>query len=172
MKPVVRIKKAVDRGWNSLHVAMKAAARADSHVKVGVLGDKKNKRRDGEISNVELAVIHEFGTSTIPARSFIWATFEANRAKYKGLLKEQLTAIYKQKSTIEKALGILGATMASDIKARIAAGIPPPNSPEVYARKAAKSYSGAAPGSPVPLVDTGQLLGAITWAVALKGEAK
>ncbi len=57
------------------------------------------------------------------------------------------------KITMDHALGIIGESVTSMIKARIAAGIAPPDSPSTIKRK----------GSSTPLVDTGQLKGSVAW---------
>ena len=62
--------------------------------------------------------------------------------------------------TLPRALGLLGARMSADMKMTIKNRIPPPLQPETIRRK----------GSDVPLIDTGQLINSITWAVLTKGE--
>jgi hypothetical protein len=152
--------RAVDRGWKKLRAIAKRIGEDDrTYVKVGVLGPRARAEHDGGISTVGLAIIHEFGTETIPERSFIRSTYDAHRAEYMAMLKKLVAAVVstKPKMTEKEALGILGAKIASDMKAKITEGegIPPPLSPETIRRK----------GSSRPLVDTGQLLNSITWEV-------
>lgn len=165
--------KSVDKGWKSLSKTMKAIAQSDSKVHVGILGGKRNSRKGEPLTNVELGFVHEFGTARVPERSFIRSTFEVNREKYAGILKRLVPQIYAQKMTVAQVLNILGATMAADIKKRMADGeIKPPNAPATLERKRAKSYRGAAKGEPKALIDTAQLLGSVTWALHMKGTEK
>lgn len=162
-----------DKGFAKLSVEFKALARGDTYVKAGVLGDAEHTGGDG-ITNVELAVIHEFGSpsNNIPERSFIRSTFEANKAFYQAALRAGINRVMDGQGSFARMLGMLGAKMAADMKKTIVAGIDPPTSPATTARKLAKSYAGAAAGDPKPLIDTGQLLSSITWEVVDSGTKK
>lgn len=166
--------REVDKGMKALAQTMREVKNA--HVKVGVLGDsEQNERKKGEaVTSVDLALIHEFGApeAGIPERSFIRSTFEAKKNECAATAKALVTQIYEGRETPAKALGKLGAKLSADMKKTITAGIEPPNAESTMARKEAKSYRGAAPGSPVPLVDTGQLLSSITWSVEGAGGKK
>lgn len=159
--------KDKDRGFKAL--MKNAALLKKSYVRAGVLGEgEKDARRGEDLTNVELAVIHEFGApgAGIPERSFVRSSFDAGKEKYMAALRKMSIQVYDGRADAKKVLGLIGAQMAADMKGRIAAGIPPPNAPEVLARKQAK---GSGAGAPKPLVDTGQLLSSITWAVELGG---
>jgi hypothetical protein len=56
---------------------------------------------------------------------------------------------------------VMGSTLANAMKRKIVdgAGVPPPNAPSTVAKK----------GSSRPLVDTGRLVNAITWASIVGG---
>lgn len=153
--------RQIDRGWDALKRAAKEIKNGENYVKVGVLGDSREAPKKGTpVSAVDLALIHEYGAPArnIPARSFIRATYDAKRGDYFSLLSRMLGLIYDQKLTINEALELLGQRMAADVKARIKAGIPPPLAPATIARK----------GSSKQLIDTGQLLSSITYAVVDK----
>ncbi len=158
--------KYVDKGWNALRKMAKNVKQHDSFVKVGLLGEgaKKNDRRgDEKLTNLEIGIIHEFGSPAagIPERSFVRATVNAKRGEYALLLSRLVKEIYSLKIDVRQALGILGARAAADMKNRITqgAGIPPP----------LRASTIAAKGSDRPLVDTGQLVNAISWAVTMTG---
>lgn len=145
----------LDRGLKKITHIMKEIAESKAHVKAGVLGNAK-KRPSGDLSNVELAIVQEFGTSRIPARSFIASPFRKNRGQYKDLLKVLLAKkVFKGEAGYGKALALIGQKMAADMKAAIVEGIPPPNAPSTIAAK----------GSSTPLIDTGALKNSITYAV-------
>jgi hypothetical protein len=133
------------------------------HVKAGVLGTGKNVRRKGEITNVEIALVHEYGSPKqgIPERSFIRRTWDAKRKDYVALVKQLLPAVIRGNMDAKRALGIVGAKASADIKNTVTQGphIPPPLKEATIARK----------GSDRPLVDTGQLVNSVTWAVEKRG---
>lgn len=162
-----------DRGYKQLVAELKKAGKK-SFVKVGLLGD--DAREDGGLTNTELGLIHEFGAPSIglPERSFIRSTFDAKQAEWIRLRDRLVGLVYDGKLTIEAALGLLGARASSDIKASITegAGIEPPNTPQVFMAKLARNRRGfnSTGAPPRVLVDTGQLVRAISWQVVLHGE--
>lgn len=127
---------------------------AELEVRVGVLGTGGN-RGDG-LTNAELMVIHEFGAGHVPERAPLRTTFDAKEKEWFALSRKLLSALIADKVTAEQALGLLGAQAVADIQAQIREGLPPPNAPSTIARK----------GSSVPLIDTAQLIRALSWAVA------
>lgn len=150
-------------------------------VRVGVIGRKASEKHPDEIAlevgkgdtlkpakeqagltNAQLAAIHEFGApkAGIPERSFIRATIDVNRSTYRAVVIPRLIkAVVEGRSSIHRAFSLLGLKVVADIKNRITtgAGVPPPLKPATIAAK----------GSDRPLVDTGRLLGAITYEVTV-----
>lgn len=125
-------------------------------VRVGVLSDAPAGH--GDVSLLEIAVINEFGApgASIPQRSFIRATIDANIDKIRqvqAMLAKQIVA--PNGIDGETAMKRLGAFVAGLIKQRIAQGIPPANAPATVERK----------GSSTTLVDTGQLRSSVTFQV-------
>lgn len=130
----------------------------DSYVKVGIQGRKGAEDR-GQINNVQLAAIHEFGTSAIPARPFIGPPIAAAKEESFALIADaarvalatQDIAVYKRR------LGLLGEKLSSSIRAYVTggAGVAPPNAPSTVRAK----------GSSRPLVDTGQMIRSVTYEV-------
>jgi len=174
----------VDRGFERLKKRLEKIQRNPNFVKVGLLGDgKKNKRRgEGELTNLEIGIIHEFGAPPhIPERSFIRSTFEAQHPEFVRMIRMlvgQMVANPKGGMTARRALGLVGAKVAAEIKKRVTAGepVPPPNTPEVFMRKLlgsryAKRQFNKTGAPPRPLVDTGQMIGAVTWAVTAEGSS-
>jgi hypothetical protein len=99
----------------------------------------------------EVAAFHEFGTRTIPQRSFIRAWFDESLAENRGLIRSQLTLAASGKISLESALARVALKCEADVKRRIRNRIPPPLATSTIARK----------GSSVPLISTGQLRAAI-----------
>lgn len=148
-----------DLGWARLVREIRAAKGLVG--KAGVIGSKAEAERPdgkgGTITNAELAMAHEFGTAHVPERSFIRAPFDANRSKYEDHLAAFAKKVYAGAMKVERAVGLVAAEMASDVRKYIVdgAGVPPPNAPATIARK----------GSSRPLVDTAQMKNSISHAV-------
>lgn len=147
----------IDRGWNALRTRLEGlAAPGGAFVTVGVQGDEGGAQHAGsDLSVAELAAVHEYGTSTIPERSFLRAGLLEGEARLRRVEVALGRAVVLGLMPEQRALALLGEEAVGLIKSRISDGIPPPNAPATIARK----------GSSTPLIDTGQLLGAITYAV-------
>lgn len=128
-------------------------------VKVGVLANKGGGANHGGISMAELAAIHEYGSPAagVPERSFIRRTFAAKEDDVAKMAARLAAGVFSGQMSATRALEILGAFGATEVKKTITegAGVPPPNAPSTIAKK----------GSSRPLVDTGRLLGSIQWEV-------
>lgn len=155
-----------DHGWVEL---MKHAKEIkDSKVKVGVLdeGDGAAVHDAGGVLTVaEIAAIHEFGTQDghIPERSFVRSTFDEKHEELVELGKELMKKVLEGKIPVDRALNVLGAKLATEIKKKITVdGVPPPNAESTVIAK----------GSSRPLVDTGRMVNAITWAIIGKGSSE
>jgi phage gpG-like protein len=166
-------------GWKRLQALLKSMRQGESYVKAGVTGEAAAEQHDDEdgsvpLTNVDLAVIHEFGTASIPARPFINGTFILHRDEYVRRLRELLPKVYEGRTTIPVMLEIVGMQMARDMRNRMVEGdgIPPPLAPSTLAAKRAKGAwnkrGKAANVEPRPLVDTGRLRNSITHEVVIK----
>lgn len=149
-----------DRLWRSI---LKRVEKADGpHVQVGVLASKGGSADHDGISMVELAAVHEFGApgAGIPERSFIRRTFHEKRKELGAITGRLAKQVLTKSLEVPRALDMLGAWGANEVKNTIAKGphIPPPLKPATIARK----------GSSRPLVDTGRLLNSIQWEVKRK----
>ncbi len=164
--------KVDDKKWREVK---KALINTRSRVKVGILADSSHTSETGDdIGMLELTAIHEFGSpaANIPERSFIRSTLANKRPEINqvietvvgGALKQVLASEDASGDEIEaaskQALGKLGAKVAAMIKRTIRDR--ETTGPEDQALQQATID---AKGSTLPLVDTGQLIAAITWAV-------
>lgn len=145
----------VDKGFKAFMLRMKKAAEGADGVKVGVFDAGP---RPGGVTNVMLAAIHEFGvpSSGIPERSFLRSTVDANQAKYQRLEKTLAKQVTEGRLTRRQVLELLGQQAVADVKARITSqtGFAPLKE-KTIARK----------GSSKALIDSGQLVGSITYQV-------
>jgi hypothetical protein len=147
-----------DKGWKAIRKALEPLAKHDAYVKVGVMGDKAEAPHGDKVTNVELAMIHEFGTRDghIPARAWIRGTFDSHKADYMDVLKRLIGQVYDGKLSLKQALGTVGAKMAADIKKRVKDGdIAPADAPSTAEAK----------GSDRALIDTGRMVNSVTWDV-------
>ncbi|MBA3841182.1 MAG: hypothetical protein H0X39_00925 [Actinobacteria bacterium] len=139
-----------DSRWKAI---LAAVGKPRRKVRVGVFDDGG---LENGVSIAEIAAFHEFGTSTIPERSFLRSTFYGHGADgLKAMCAKLVAAIIAGKMDETQALGLLGTWAAAEVKKTIRSNIAPALAPETIARK----------GSSVALVDTGQLINAITFAV-------
>lgn len=163
--------------WRRVREAMLASP---ARVRVGILRATTHTTIEAgilmtkPISMLELAAIHEFGSpaANIPERSFIRSTVNTKRTELNEAIDNivgrsiasvlRKTHIYRSDvvEATKKALGLVGqkavALMRQTIRQRQTVGPDPQQlKPETIARK----------GSSLPLVDTGQLINAITYEV-------
>jgi len=143
--------KVNDAKWRKIIKQVAEMKRAT--VRVGIMGDAGD---ENGVSLAEIAAYHEFGTATIPERSFLRSTFYGHAAEGLAKMCAKLSkAIIEGKMDEPRALGLLGLWAVSEVRKTIRAGIEPELAPATIAAK----------GSSLPLVDTGQLINSITWVV-------
>lgn len=153
MKVIIKDKK-----WRDL--LKRVEKMSSSRLRVGIFGDEGGSVDAGDgISLVEIGAIHEYGApnANIPERSYIRRTFRQKEGELREMIGKVAKAIVLGKISAHRGLDILGAWTSSEIKKTITTGphIPPPLKRATALRK----------GSDRPLVDTGRLVGAITWKV-------
>ncbi len=146
-----------DAPWRKLYARVRDMSTISA--RVGVLASKGGGAvaPGGTASLVDIAAFMEFGTATIPARSFLRSTFLIRRVNALATMNANITkGIVLGLFDVRKGVGILGAWGAAEVKNTITEiDIPPPLADSTVMAK----------GSSKPLVDTGQLLGSITWEI-------
>lgn len=189
---------SIGPGLEGLKKALHAINMGDAYVVAGVTGKNATSERPDGLTNVALALIHEFGAPEVgvPQRSFILASYRKHHAEYRAMLatavkKAILAGLASGLAAAQeytRLLSLIGLKMSMDMKAYVTQGpqIPPPNAPATLARKLNKGKwkRGAKPkldefgrledpnaaGSPRTLVDTGRLVGSITWELRHAGK--
>jgi hypothetical protein len=143
---------AHDAPWRK--IMQNVAAIKKLRARVGVIGAPAAEQEDG-VTIADIAMFHEFGTATVPERSFIRRTFYAHaQAAMRTLCARLSKQVVEGQVDAHRAVGLLGAWGAAQVKNTITqTDIPPPLKPATIAAK----------GSTKPLVDTGRLLNAISW---------
>ncbi len=153
--------KIDDRLWREL--LAKAHELDKAHARVGVLGSKAEQTHGeaGDITMVELMAIHELGSpaANIPERRPIRKTFEVKSQALAEFSEKLAREIVTKGMPVPRALGLLGTWGATQVKKTITEDehLEPPLTAETVARK----------GSDRPLVDTGRLVGAISYEVSM-----
>lgn len=124
-------------------------------VVVGVTA-KSNARSD-ELTNADLAMIHEFGSPVhnIPERSFLRKPLINNAETVASLAKTAIGKFIAGEISLEAALGYVGEEAKGISKEAVTNGISPALKPATIKRKKSSK----------PLIDTGQLLNSITYEV-------
>lgn len=130
-------------------------------VKAGIFGGATTT--DGK-SIAEYAVYNEFGTSRIPARPFMRTVAKERPKQWIGEMVRHVRGRETNPAVWKEALGLAGESMKSDIKDSIQNGSWTPNAPATVAAKARKGK--VEPDH--PLIDTGQMLGAVSYEVVDK----
>lgn len=168
--------KERDRGMKEIFKRVREM-HGNIQVAVGIRGesayDKVASLQEGGIyvapdalNLVDIATIHEYGTESkggyIPERSFIRATVEDNRTRYEDFLYRMAGQILDPKKKLDpkKALALLGELVKLDIQRRIRKGIAPKLSDRTIAARVKAGNT-----STIPLIVTGQLIGAISYDV-------
>jgi hypothetical protein len=166
--------KKNDAVWRRIAGSAKMLANRGAYVKAGVLGSANVVHDETGLTNVRLALIHEFGApnANIPSRPWVGAAFRLHRDEYKAALGKVVAQVFAGKLDYEVGLGRIGAKMAADMKRFVRDGLVVPplvSEGETYRRKAQKTRPGS-PGTPVALLDSSRMIGAVTWQVCSGGK--
>lgn len=172
--------KIIDKGFSKIVAELKALG--TSYVAVGVQGDeatsieRKGTSKDnaGRVRNeqgrfskhvettyesgttvAQVANWMEYGTETIPARSFMRSTFDEQQGNLQVIKARLLAKVIDGKMSVDQGLGQIGAWFAGKVQEKIASNVPPPLAQSTIDKK----------GSSVSLIDTGQMRQAITHTV-------
>lgn len=130
-------------------------------VKAGVLGGATTT--DGK-SIAEYAIYNEFGTQYIPPRPFLGDTAKRKGKEWARVLEATAKGDSTKPETWERALVLTGETMKADIQNTIQNGGSEPFAPNAESTKKAKKRKGKMEYDH-PLIDTGQMLAAISYEV-------
>lgn len=149
----------VDKGYQKLVERVFAAALRKPVVTIGIHASEGSASHGDAIGAaltvLQIGIFNEFGTASIPERSFIRAWFDENEASIRKDLTILMRTVIEGKRASDQVLEILGQRAVGQIQERIASGIAPANAPSTVAKK----------GSSTPLIDTGVLRSSITYQV-------
>lgn len=104
-----------------------------AYVSVGVHEDAGHY--ESGVSVAEVALFNEFGTRSIPERSFLRSAVDENVARINGWREEAIMNILNKGWTVEKALDMIGTRVKFLIQNKIKSNVPPPNAESTLAQK-------------------------------------
>lgn len=128
-------------------------ALSGSSIKVGVLGDAGSE-------TLTKATANEFGTKTIPERSFLRSTLNSNQGAYVKAMRKAFDMVAAGRMSAPQAMGIIGLRIVSDVQQTMTDLVDPPLAKATVDAK----------GSSNPLIDTGRLRASISFEVVKAGE--
>jgi hypothetical protein len=157
--------------WRKLYKRALEMRAVKAHV--GVLASKggSSPHEGSALTLAELAAVHEFGTGDghVPERSFIRSTFFVRVSdKLRTVVAAITRAILEKDMEVRRGIGQLGAWGASEVKNTITQNEADGYGPYTYPPLADSTI--ARKGSSKPLVDTRQLVNAITWEIVDEGK--
>jgi hypothetical protein len=123
------------------------------------LEDAKNFAHE-TLNLIDVVIYNEFGTRTVPERSWVRATHDEIIDEIRDYIADLVGQIYDGTMTVDVALSRVALKVISKMKDKIRSNIPPKLSIETIRRK----------GSSTALIDTGQLLNGMTFALIMKGK--
>ena len=136
----------IDYGFKDLEKALKKSGYVDT----GYFANDKLYPENG-MDLVEIAIQNEFGTSTIPERSFMRSTVRENERQILEFIKKEEAKVLDGKQTIGKMLNRIGLFIKSMVQKKIATA-------QSWAVPNAPSTINAKDGRTTPLVDTSYML--------------
>lgn len=127
---------------------------------VGIPSDENSREESTSITNAELGAIHEFGApeKNIPERSFMRSSASEEANNLGRLAKIQISECLRGETSAHDAFATVGVYLQGKIVDKITDGDFEPNTEATVKRKKSSK----------PLIDTGQLRGAITYEVREK----
>ena len=106
----------------------------------------------------EYAACNEYGTDSIPERSFMRSSFDENLIKIQNDMNQQAGLVIAGQSTVRRALGVIGMKHQDRVKRKIGSSIQPANHPETIKRKKSSRT----------LIDTGAMLNSVHYVIRAK----
>lgn len=116
---------------------------------------KGNRVKEAGLNMAQIAAQNEFGTATIPQRSFIRTAWDENINQIESVIRSQITGIIDGTRTNNAAYATIGNVIVALIQRKIYQIRSPPNAPSTIALK----------GSSKPLIDFGQMVASVRYIV-------
>lgn len=150
-----------DRGAKAFYKNVDAMKRNKAYVKIGFLESRSEAKegRDGEATGLtvaQVAAFHEFGTDTVPQRSFMRSTMKQQRTAINAMVKRWKPRMLEP-AAVRRSLSVIGEFIQGQMQRKIQTGDPK--------WKELRDKTIAAKKSSRPLIDTGQMVQSIRYEV-------
>lgn len=148
--------RRTDKGARRINrIIDKLSGRNSPYVKVGFPYENSASRKRYKIQKtvMDVALEHEYGTDKLPQRSFMGASFNKEKSKYKKISAKAVNNLAKKNTSLERIFNMMGLKMVADIKNYIRKKQVKPLS-----RRAEKQGG-------TTLYDTGQMVNSITYKI-------
>jgi len=154
-----------DKAWRQLRRDLGLLAKGA--ITVGIHGDAGKHGAD-DLTNAELGAIHEFGTDTIPRRSFLEDAFTERASDVAAIMDRAVAAVVLGGASgksggggVAGTLDLAAQQLAGLVQTRMAEGLEPPLGPAATEVRT-KRLPGGRPANPEfggdkPLILSGQL---------------
>lgn len=129
---------------------------------------------------LDVAVFHEFGTETLPERSFMRASHDVMVPEMKTLVARIMKAVYEGRITVSGGLGLMGNVATRNVKKFLTDNqVKPPSKKGESANFSftpVKNSQARAPNKELKrtsfktLIDTAQMLNSITFVKVMSGK--
>jgi len=177
--------KVKDRGYNAIIKELKILEN-EPCVKVGLPDESRetwneHKDEDGKFQDVtilDIGIFHEFGTESLPERSWLRASHDEMISDMNALIKRLHAAILEGRITVSTALGIMGLFAQKRTKKFLTDNkVKPPSKKGDFSLVKFGKVTNAIRKAPVKemkrtgyktLIDTAQLLNSITFVKKMK----
>lgn len=150
----------LDLGFKAILDEIEKAGR--QQILIGIQEGSKThmQSRNGRVQQAgmniaQYAAANEFGTDTIPERSFMRSTFDERIDDIENLVVTQLGLVVDQSIPVVTAYKRIGLGVQAMVQEKIREIRSPPNSPITIARK----------GSSKPLIDFGQMIASVRYVI-------
>lgn len=145
-------KKIIKDLENSAKFSVRIGIQEGAKVVPQQIGERKS---EAGASVAQYAAYNEFGTRTIPERSFMRTAFDENLTRIESIVSYQYNLTLEGQQTFQQTLGIIGQVIVGMIQRKIGQIHSPPNAPSTIEKK----------GSSKPLIDFGQMIKSVTYVV-------
>lgn len=156
--PSTKTTKKVNPQFEKFLQGIKGAK--DAYVTIG-LHEDAGTYPDADVSVVQVGLWNEFGTETIPERSWLRSTLSDNISEIKAVRLLAIAKMMKGEMDLEGALNLIGFRIQVMVQNKIKSNVAPELSPATAAMKAKKGIAVQT------LIQSGLMLRSVTYKVVM-----
>lgn len=160
--------KDIDKGWRSIVDELSTLSKSDVFVGINEGNFAARAQEEGQSEDFTMAqigAVHEFGTldRRVPPRPWLRSAVDSQRAQISKFIGNMYSDILKRIRSADEALNRLGLLGVNIVRHYMLV-----TGPAIWL--ALSPLTIEAKGSDKPLVDTGQLVGSVTYVVKVRGK--